>query len=62
MISETKLNGTFPEVSFLMNGFTPPYRMDRNPNEVGIALFVGEDIPSRQILLKTVMRIRTLFC
>ena len=47
MISETKLNRTFPEVSFLMNGFTPPYRMDRNANEVGIALFVGEDIPSR---------------
>ena len=30
MISETKLDETFPEGQFLMNGFPPPYRMDRN--------------------------------
>ena len=30
MISETKLDETFPEGQFLMNGFAPPYRMDRN--------------------------------
>ena len=32
-----------------MNGFTPPYRMDRNTVGGGIALYVKEDIPSRQI-------------
>ena len=52
MISEKKLGGTFPEGQFLMDGFTPPYRMDRNTNGGGIALYVREDIPSRQISFK----------
>ena len=34
MISETKLDETFPEGQFLMDGFTPSYRMDRNTIEV----------------------------
>ena len=34
MISETKLDETFQEGQFLMDGFTPPYRMDRNTIEV----------------------------
>ena len=32
MISETKLDETFPEGQFLTDGLTPPYRMDRNTN------------------------------
>ena len=35
-----------------MDGFTPPYRMDRNTVGGGIALYLREDIPSRQISLK----------
>ena len=35
-----------------MDGFTPPYRMDRNTNGGGIALYVREDIPSREISFK----------
>ena len=34
MICETKLDETFPEGQFLMDEFTPPYRMDRNTIEV----------------------------
>ena len=41
MISETKLDETFPEGQFLMDGFTPTYGMDRNANVGGIALYVG---------------------
>ena len=52
MISETKLDETFPEGQFLMDGFTPPYRMDRNTNGGGIALYVREDIPSGQVSFK----------
>ena len=52
MISEAKLDETFPESQFLMDGFTPPYRMDRNANRGGTALYVREDIPSRQISFK----------
>ena len=38
MISETKLDETLPEGQFLMDGFTPPYWIDRNTNGGGIAL------------------------
>ena len=50
---KTKLDETFPESQFLMDGFTPPYRMYRNTNGGGIALYVREDIPSRQISFKS---------
>ena len=52
MVSEAKLDETFPESQFLMDGFTPPYRMDRKTNGGGTALYVREDIPSRQISFK----------
>ena len=35
-----------------MDGFTPPYRMDRNTNGGGIVVYVREDILSRQISFK----------
>ena len=35
-----------------MDAFTSPYRMDRNTNGGGIALYIREDIPSRQISFK----------
>ena len=50
---KTKLDETFPESQFLMDGFTPPYRMYRNTNGGGIVLYVREDIPSRQISFKS---------
>ena len=52
MISETKLDETFPEDQFLTDWVTPPFRMDRNLNGGGTALYVREDIPSRQISFK----------
>ena len=52
MISEAKLDESFPESQFLMDGFTPPYRKDRNTNGGGTALYVREDLPSRQISFK----------
>ena len=52
LISEIKLDKTFPEGQFLMDGFTLTNRMDRNTNGGGIALYVREDIPSRQISFK----------
>lgn len=32
MISETKLDESFPEGQFLIEGFTIPFRLDRNKN------------------------------
>ena len=30
MVSETKIDDSFPIGSFLIHGFTPPYRLDRD--------------------------------
>ena len=35
LISETKLNDTFPNGQFIMNGFHPPRRKDRSDKWVG---------------------------
>ena len=38
MISETKLDQSFPTSQFLMNGFSAPIRLDRNDKGGGIIL------------------------
>ena len=45
LISETKIDSSFPTAQFHINGFTT-YRRDRNENGGGLLLFVKEDIPS----------------
>ena len=47
LISETKLDDTFPLNKFILEGFTPPYRLDRTMHGGGLMLFVREDIPSK---------------
>ena len=47
IITETKLDNTFPSSQFFIEGFSPPYRLDRNRNGGGIMIFVREDIPSK---------------
>lgn len=44
MISEAKLNESFPQGPFLIKGFSEPYRLDRNSKGSGIILFIREDI------------------
>ena len=48
MIIRKNLEETFPEGLFLVNWFTQPYGMDRNPKLHGLALYFEEDITSRQ--------------
>ena len=47
MVSETKLDDSFPEGQFLMEGFHSPFRFDCNRNGGGIMLHVREDIPAK---------------
>ena len=47
LISETKLDDTFPLNQFILKGFTPPYRIDRTAHAGDLMLFVREDIPSK---------------
>ena len=49
MISETKIDETFPARQFYIDGYTPPYRLDRNCNGGGLMIFVRKDIPSKLI-------------
>ena len=43
MISETKSDENFPQRNFSINGFSSPYRLDRNSKSEGIMLCVRED-------------------
>ena len=47
LVSETKLDDSFPTVQFLMNGLCKPYRLDRCSNGGGLLLNIRKDIPSR---------------
>ena len=47
VLTETKLDSSFPTSQFLLEGFTTPYRMDRNRYGGGIMIYVREDIPSK---------------
>ena len=49
MISETKINDSFPVGQFLIERFCTPYRVDRNSEGGGMLLFVRKDIPSNLI-------------
>ena len=49
LISETKLDSSFPLNQFHIDGFTTSYRLDRNQNDGGIILYIREDIPSKSL-------------
>ena len=44
VLSETKLDSTFPSIQFLINGFSVPHRLDRNSKGGGILLYVRDKI------------------
>ena len=60
MISETKLNDSFPTAPFLLHGFSAPCRLERNSKGVGILLYIREDISSRFLnsKSKTVLKLK----
>ena len=53
MISETKIDDSFPLGNFLIGGFSKPYRLDRDSLDVGILLYVREDIPTNLFEVET---------
>ena len=55
MISESKLDPSFPNGQFHIHGFSELYRFDRYGNGGGILLYIGEDIPSKLILTKMII-------
>ena len=59
MISETKLDSSFPKGQFQIHGYSEPYRFDRNGNGGGIIVFICEDIPTK--LIDSQMKIEGFF-
>ena len=52
-MSETKIDDSFPLGNFLIGGFSKPYRLDRDSLDVGILLYVREDIPTNLFEVET---------
>ena len=44
MISETKIDKSFPTSQYLIDGFSSPYRLDRNANGGGIFVYFKNNI------------------
>ena len=53
MISETKIDDNFPLGNFPIDGFSKPYRLDRDSLGGGILLYVREDIPTNLLEVET---------
>ena len=49
IIEETKLDSSFPEDQFLLDGYRKPYRLDRNHQGGGVMIYIREDIPSKEL-------------
>ena len=47
MLSETKLEDSFPQVQFLIEGFHSPFRFNRKKTGGALLLYVPEDIPAK---------------
>ena len=53
VITETKLDETFSTAHLMIDGFSKPYRRDRNGNGGGVLIYIREDIPSRELNIHT---------
>ena len=52
MVSETKLDNNFPVGQFLIDGYGPPIRLDRDIHGGGLILFVRDNIPCKLLSLE----------
>ena len=49
MITETKIDSSFPKAQFKIKGFSMPFRLDRNRFGGGVLIYIPEDIPCKQL-------------
>ena len=49
MISETKIDDSFPLNQFIIDEYASPFRIDRSSEGGGIIIYVREDIPSERL-------------
>ena len=50
LISETKIDSSFPSFQFHLEGYVTSYRFDRNANDGGILLYIRENISSTLLI------------
>ena len=50
LVSETKIDGSFTTSQFLIPGFSPPFRLDRDCNGGGLLLYVKDVIPAKLLI------------
>ena len=50
MISETKIDVSFPDTQFSYKGYSEPHRKDRCLGGGGLLMYVNENIPSRKLI------------
>ena len=51
MISETKLDDTFPYALYHLKDFSNPYRLDRNSHDGGFLVYVRDNVSSNLVKL-----------
>ena len=54
LISETKLDSTFPKPQFFLQGYSEPQRLDRTASGGGLLLYFRSDIPVKPLPLISV--------
>ena len=54
VLTETKRDSAFPLNQFAMQGYSKPYRFDRNKNGCGVFIYVREDIPGRELKIHNI--------
>ena len=57
LITECKLDDSFPTAQFYMQGYSSPFRLDRNSYGGGILLYVREDTPAKPIGNRSLIKI-----
>ena len=53
IFSETKIDSSYPSTQFMIDGFSKPFRRDRNSNGGGLLIYVREDITSKLVAQHT---------
>ena len=62
LLSETKLDDTYPSGKYFIEGYKEPIRLDRNKNGGGLLFFVRDDLDSIEIKLhKLPKKVEALF-
>ena len=49
VVTETKIDDSYPTTQFIIEGFSPPFRLDRNANGGGVLIYVSNLIPCNQV-------------